>query len=198
MALTTVRSTGISSLPAISGANLTTLNASNISSGTLSTSRYVQGGITHAEIFRLTSSVTGEADPITDWGSVDGQQNQGRVGSGMSHSSGVFTFPATGIWRVEFSAYYYRGQADDQCRILIKNNSGTEIAKSIQSISTTNYYAHNYTSCMLDVTDVSNNNNKVTFEFEDVGASGGASSAKLQGTSSFTASQVVFTRLGDT
>ena len=43
MALTTVRSTGIGSLPAISGANLTSLNASNISSGTLSTSRYVQG-----------------------------------------------------------------------------------------------------------------------------------------------------------
>jgi hypothetical protein len=57
MALTTVRSNGISSLPAISGANLTTLNASNISSGTLSTSRYVQGGITTAGQFRLSTNI---------------------------------------------------------------------------------------------------------------------------------------------
>jgi len=45
MALTTVRSTGISSLPAISGANLITLNASNISSGTLNSARFSGGKI---------------------------------------------------------------------------------------------------------------------------------------------------------
>jgi len=43
MALTTVRSTGIGSLPAISGANLTSLNASNISSGTLNSARFSGG-----------------------------------------------------------------------------------------------------------------------------------------------------------
>ena len=45
MALTTVRSTGIGSLPAISGANLTSLNASNISSGTLNSARFTGGKI---------------------------------------------------------------------------------------------------------------------------------------------------------
>jgi len=45
MALTTVRSTGISSLPAISGANLISLNASNISSGTLNSARFSGGKI---------------------------------------------------------------------------------------------------------------------------------------------------------
>ena len=45
MALTTVRSTGISSLPAISGANLTSLNASNISSGTLNSARFSGGKV---------------------------------------------------------------------------------------------------------------------------------------------------------
>ena len=43
MALTTVRSTGIGSLPEISGANLTSLNASNISSGTLNSARFSGG-----------------------------------------------------------------------------------------------------------------------------------------------------------
>ena len=45
MALTTVRSTGISSLPSISGANLTSLNASNISSGTLNSARFSGGKV---------------------------------------------------------------------------------------------------------------------------------------------------------
>mgnify|MGYP001197726782 CR=1 FL=1 len=45
MALTTVRSTGIGSLPAISGANLTSLNASNISSGTLNSARFSGGKV---------------------------------------------------------------------------------------------------------------------------------------------------------
>ena len=45
MALTTVRSTGIGSLPAISGENLTTLNASNISSGTLNSARFSGGKV---------------------------------------------------------------------------------------------------------------------------------------------------------
>jgi len=45
MALTTVRSTGIGSLPAISGANLTSLNASNIASGTLNSARFSGGKI---------------------------------------------------------------------------------------------------------------------------------------------------------
>ena len=45
MALTTVRSTGIGRLPAISGANLTSLNASNISSGTLNSARFSGGKI---------------------------------------------------------------------------------------------------------------------------------------------------------
>ena len=45
MALTTVRSTGIGSLPAISGANLTSLNASNISSGTLNSATFSGGKV---------------------------------------------------------------------------------------------------------------------------------------------------------
>tara|TARA_R100000742_G_C4245232_1_gene64255 strand:+ start:117 stop:686 length:570 start_codon:yes stop_codon:yes gene_type:complete len=56
MALTTVRSTGIGSLPAISGANLTSLNASNISSGTLNSARFSGGKILQVIMFETTSA----------------------------------------------------------------------------------------------------------------------------------------------
>ena len=158
----------------------------------------ISAGIQHAELFRLSAQLTGEADPITGFVTTNGVDGQGRIGSGMSESSGVFTFPATGIYRIEFSAFYYRPQADNQVRIVIKDNASNELAKSIQSISDANYYGHNYTSCMLDVTDVTANSNKVTFEFEDVGGSGGGTSAKLDGSTSYNSTHVVFTRLGDT
>jgi hypothetical protein len=58
MALTTVRSTGISSLPAISGANLTSLNASNIASGTLAAARFTGGKILQVQSARFTGSNT--------------------------------------------------------------------------------------------------------------------------------------------
>jgi hypothetical protein len=176
--------------------NMVTGELTTTNGGTGATS--FTAGITHAELFRLTSSVTGEADPITGFQTTSGVDGQGRIGTGMSESSGVFTFPTTGIYRIEFTAFYYRGQADDQVRILIKDNASNELAKSIQSVANTNYFGHNYTSCMLDVTDVTANSNKVTFEFEDVGPSGDSGSAKLQGTTDNNASHVVFTRLGDT
>ena len=58
MALTTVRSTGIGSLPAISGSNLTSLNASNISSGTLNSARYSGGKIGQVVSASSTSATT--------------------------------------------------------------------------------------------------------------------------------------------
>ena len=76
MALTTVRSTGISSLPAISGANLTSLNASNIASGTLSSSRFSGGKIGQVvqsetdyyhNLGATTSNVTLKFDSSTNW-----------------------------------------------------------------------------------------------------------------------------------
>ena len=57
MALTTVRSTGIGSLPAISGANLTSLNASNISRGTLNSARFSGGKVLQVVQGTQSSSV---------------------------------------------------------------------------------------------------------------------------------------------
>ena len=65
------------SLPAVSGANLTGISA----------------GITVADQWRLNTSFTGGADPIaSNLERVDGT-GQGYIGSAMTQSSGIFTFP---------------------------------------------------------------------------------------------------------
>tara|TARA_R100001480_G_scaffold40686_1_gene53392 strand:- start:28 stop:609 length:582 start_codon:yes stop_codon:yes gene_type:complete len=68
MALTTVRSTGISSLPSISGANLTTLNASNISSGTLNSARFSGGKIGQVVYGEYNQQVQSSAGGFIDSG----------------------------------------------------------------------------------------------------------------------------------
>ena len=62
-------------------------------------------GITHVDTWRLSSNVTSDASPITTWShtatSADFQAN---LGSAMTVSSGYWTFPTTGYWKVEFIA----------------------------------------------------------------------------------------------
>ena len=75
-------------LPAISGANLTGISA----------------GITHADMWRVTADFSRQtvSDINANWARYTNQSGSlfGYIGSGMTESSGVFTFPATGIWKV--------------------------------------------------------------------------------------------------
>ena len=53
--------------------------------------------------WRLTGAVTGAQDPITGTFARSNSDGRGTVdiGSGMSVSSGIWTFPVTGIYKVE-------------------------------------------------------------------------------------------------
>ena len=63
-------------------------------------------GITEADQWRLTANFTNVANPIaSNFERVD-TAGQGYFGTGMSVSSGVWTFPSTGVWLVEFNHYY--------------------------------------------------------------------------------------------
>ena len=64
-------------------------------------------GITYASQWHLTGNPTGNNDPLTTWAE---QAQLGetyyrgykRLGGAFTHTSGVFTFPATGYWQVMF------------------------------------------------------------------------------------------------
>ena len=80
-------------LPAISGAALTGISA----------------GITAFNVWYLTSSFSGNADPMVNWAKYDLDNNTAGFGSDMTESSGVWTFPSTGFWQIRCSAYLYGG-----------------------------------------------------------------------------------------
>ena len=75
-------------LPAISGASLTGIAA----------------GITMANSWNCSSGFNYQSTTdITSWS----EDTAGKIGTGMSNSSGIFTFPSTGIYRVRFSQSSY-------------------------------------------------------------------------------------------
>ena len=57
-------------------------------------------GITEADQWRLTADFTGNADPITSNLERNDTTGSGYFGTGMTESSGIFTFPSTGYWLI--------------------------------------------------------------------------------------------------
>ena len=168
MALTTVRSTGISSLPSISGANLTSLTAGNLT-GTLpaisgANLTGISAGITMADQWRLTTSFAGDANPIgNNWERND--TNFAQIGTGLTESSGIFTFPSTGIYKIEFQ-HYGTTENNNPTRYneahirVTTNNSSYNSRATTSSLGITagggNGQFSNYCSCIVDVTDTAN------------------------------------------
>ena len=81
-------------LPAIDGSSLTNLPA---------------GGITEADTWRVSTSFSGDATPIATNLSRSNHSGEELLGTGMTQSSGVFTFPSTGFWLVTFESRLFLG-----------------------------------------------------------------------------------------
>jgi hypothetical protein len=172
-------------LPAISGASLTNLPASGI---TMVDNWYVNGSF---------SVPSGEATITANW--TRGTSDQfGSIGSAMTQSSGVFTFPSTGIYYCSINGGFYRGTGYRRyigwtIKTTSDNSSYSHAVINYDSISgdtNSNVSAAVSATCVFDVTDTSTH--KMTFQTDasDSGASVTSVSSR--------ALNVVFIRLGDT
>ena len=147
--------------------------------------------------WRITSSFSsGGSDITSDWERVD-TGGFGQLGTGMSESSGIFTFPSTGIYRIDFQAAAYRG-ANDSVRFVnfyIKtttdNSSYEESSYAVNNIhNANNVYTMGYCSHLFDVTNVSTHKVKFFVQAENT--------LNWIGATSQTQTGAIFTRLGDT
>ena len=68
---------------------------------------YVGGGITDYDVWYLTTDFTGAASPIASNLASLASSGTAHLGSAMTQSSGVFTFPKTGMWQIIFNHYHY-------------------------------------------------------------------------------------------
>ena len=151
--------------------------------------------------FHQTSNQTGTKNPLTAWAEESGQQSTGKISTGgsVSHSSGVFTFPVTGIYLIMFQASF--GLSGDtrwlNNYIVTTNDNGSnwdDESHSTQSITQSggdNTYTQSCINYSFDVQDVTTH--KV--QFRQVMAN---SSTVSVGSSGQNTTAVTFIRLGDT
>jgi len=156
------------------------------------------GGITMAQQWRLTSDSTGNVTPLTAWEAID-TYGQGSLGSAMTASSGVFTYPSTGIYLVLFNLVGYSDNHSQniigQIQHTTNNSTYNDVAIGHQGIYDFNnsYPSWATTSAMymFDITDTTNHKTRFTF-----GAGQGNESVK--GSTSISYTTATFIRLGDT
>ena len=207
-------------LPAISGASLTALNATNLGSGTVPTARLGSGtassstvlygdqtykaepagGITEADTWRITSSLSIGADTNThisaNWERAD-TNAFGLLGTGMTESSGIFSFPSTGHWLVSWKGSMSNSAVASRymrmiCYVTVNDSTYVWAGDSIGSAynsGSSSYYTP-YCDILLDVTDISNI--KVKFHAY------GITSTVLSGDTNSNGTYANFIKLGDT
>ena len=167
-------------------------------SGTF-TSSLPNTGITMADQWRVTSNFT-TSTSITDitanWERID-TSGQGTIGTAMSVSSGIFTFPSTGIYivRASFSAYKTGDARYINLQILgTTNNSSyirlTEAYDSIKEAQSSSTYANLMSETYVDVTDTSNVKVKLGIR--------ATAECNVKGSSDYNENFFTFIRLGDT
>ena len=80
----------------------------------------VAGGLTEIDLWRISSTFQGGANPITsNWERGD-SNGEAKLGTGMTESSGVFSFPSTGYWHITFHSNFYAGTDYNSCIVYLK------------------------------------------------------------------------------
>ena len=162
------------------------------------------GGITQSDMWYMTSNITEDVGDITaNWSRYTGRG--GNIGSALTESSGIFSFPSTGYYKIDY-IIGFRNQSSDHaftevyCQLFYtqNNSSYTDGATSfinVPQMSSANVYANGTGSVILDVTDTS----QVKFKLR-INAYAGASQQNgiVIGSSTGIATGFTCVRLGDT
>ena len=181
----------------------TFLNLAQGVTGTLPTSNYVQGGISEYQQWRLTSALNSnasDADITSNLEIVDTNAPQ-TLGSGMSESGGIFTFPSTGIWEIKYEGVSQIGgnaqnrwndwkieaTTNDSSYSLI---SGTGNSGALSNTANSQYSSAQ-SSVIFDVTNVSTHKVRFSIDVND-------GSTSQMGASGYQYHGATFIRLGDT
>ena len=156
------------------------------------------GGITEADQWRLTTTIVGNSSPISSNLERNDSSGFGYIGSGMTQSSGIFTFPSTGIYLISANGTIYNNITSSRYALIeflttTDNSSYTTVANSYSYINYVSSYTYTNSEqkIFFDVTDTSNCKIKFNFTAEN-GNTG------LQGNTDANRTVFTFIRLGDT
>ena len=159
-----------------SGANLTGISA----------------GITMMDQWRITND-----NNKTDGQTIDSNWERSDtffayIGSGMSESSGIFTFPSTGIYLLLVQIQMNTSASSCGLKVMMSSNSGSDYSNVShgEMKNTNNGYHHMHLHAVVDVQDASTYRMKL--EADNSG------NVQYSGNSNALRNGVTFIRLGDT
>ena len=152
-------------------------------------------GITEADQWRLTADFAGSANPIASNLERVDTTGFGKLGTGMTQSSGVFTFPSTGIWKIEAKGSFECSTISNYNIIYIwttiNNSTFLEADNGRGNTPSGSTYTDGHCSFIFDVTDTSTH--KVRFR-----SLSHDTASITRGDSNRNETCFTFVRLGDT
>ena len=159
------------------------------------------GGLSEADQWRMHSGFTSPSADVSDisnWERPDTGGGGGYVGTGMSHSSGVWTFPSTGQYLIDF---HITGSSTADVRYIkalinttTDNGSAWYVAadgRSSLNPESSWWYTGVRVTFLFDVTNVSTHKVKLS-------AGGENNNLSINGSSSGNETYVTFLKLGET
>ena len=161
------------------------------------------GGITMAQQWRLSANFTcnNNSQTVTGWEAAD-QTGSVSIGSAMTESSGVFTFPQTGIYEIHQTMVFgSTDSADTNVSSVMQLSTNSGGAYTDQSLLWIGFESDGssppsrqtaHQNILLDVTNIS------TDRFRVQGSNGDATNAFFEGNTNYNVNTLLFKRNGDT
>ena len=186
-----------------SGNNIINENANTITIGKAGDTTNIVGtlqndgsalisGITMADQWRITANHTTSGTITSNWERVD-NTGWGGIGTGMTESSGVFTFPSTGVYSIRFTCQGNTVDNDNvngYIQVTVNNADYNNVARANFSATGGEFNASS-TEFLFDVTNVTTHKTRMKADSIDSGSA-------VTGSTSQSETFVTFVRLGDT
>jgi len=159
------------------------------------TSDISAGGLTVADQYDITSNITSTQTVITNWARPTGTL-QSNLGSGVTETSGIFSFPSTGYYLVNFYLTANVTTGSPAYFVLGMYTTNDDFSSEDQvfniSVKAPSNQAHMaQKSVILDITNISNDKVKLTFPTV-------SGTIAIAGSTTETRSAIQFFKLGDT
>lgn len=166
--------------------------------GTALTSGFVNGStaLNEADQWRLTTDYSNASNGVNEVLTANLERNDtdfAKIGTGLSESSGVFSFPSTGIWLIQAQTYITLSSATSAAHfsILVTTDNANYNTRAYTQVGAdTNRGDACMCQCYVDVTNVSN----VKFKIQ----TNGGTYITWNGHSSQNETTITVIKLGDT
>jgi len=148
-------------------------------------------GITEADMFRLTANLSSSADPITSNLERPDDASYAKIGTGMSVSSGIYSFPTTGLYWVQVRSKGETNGSQSDLDIIgtLDNGSSFDVLSVGSGYGTSNDATYIGGDAFFNVTNISTH--KIKFKWS------AAAGSLLFGNTDRNDTVFIFIRIGD-